>query len=340
MPNRSHKALAAALLLTPLVAMPAAGQSVEKFYAGKTINLIVGFGPGGTYDYFARLVARHMGKHLPGKPTIVVQNMPGAGSLTAANHLFTVAPKDGTVIGSVSQTLAIEQAVKNPGSRYDVSKFNWIGSATSVTQVQLTMAKSQIKTIEDAKKFETPVSHTGGGSPTRGYPLLLNGLIGTKFKLVGPYKGSTNGLLAMERGEVESASTSYTTVKQKRPQWIANKEANILVQYARSRTPQMPNIPAFVELGKTAADKQLMSLYVSGEEVGRSFLAPPGLPADRVAALRAAFIAMTKDPEVLAEVAKAKAELDPMSGADLQNFMADTMKVPPAVVERMQALLK
>ncbi|MGE0628631.1 MAG: Bug family tripartite tricarboxylate transporter substrate binding protein [Hyphomicrobiaceae bacterium] len=330
--------VAGAVLL--LGAISAVAQPAEKFFAGRTITLIVGFGPGGTYDYYARLVARHLGRHIPGNPTVVVQSMPGAGSLTAANYLYNVAPKDGTAMGTLSQTLAIEQAVKNPGARYDVAKFNWIGRATSVTQVQLTMANSKIKTIEDAKTYETPVSHTGAGSPTLGYPKLLNGIVGTKFKFVGPYKGSTNGLLAMERGEVESASTSYTTVLQKRPQWIFKKEANFLVQYALKRIPELPNIPTFVELGKTAGDKQLMTLYVSGEEVGRSFLAPPGIPADRVAVLRKAFMAMIGDAETKAEAAKAKAELTPMSGRELQDFITQTMKVPPAVVQRMQGLLK
>jgi tripartite-type tricarboxylate transporter receptor subunit TctC len=254
--------------------------------------------------------------------------------------MFSVAPKDGTAIGTMSQTLAIEEATGNPGAKFKVAGFNWIGRATDVTQVQLTMATSKIKTIEDTKKYDTPVASTGAGSPTEGYPKLLNGIIGAKFRPVGPYKGSIDGLLAMERGEVESASTSYTTVKQRRADWIREKKVNFLVQYARKRIADLPNVPAFVELGRTEEDRQLMGLYVSGEEVGRSYLAPPGVPADRVAALRQAFVAMMKDPEVIAEAAKAKAELAPMSGAELQDFMTSVAKVSPAVVARMKTMLK
>jgi tripartite-type tricarboxylate transporter receptor subunit TctC len=321
-------------------AAPAAAQSSEQFFTGKTITIIVGFGPGGAYDYYARLLARHMGKQVPGKPTIVAQNMPGAGSLTAANYLYSIAPKDGTAFGTLTQTLAIEQAVGNPGAKFKVTEFNWIGRATDVTEVQLTMANSKVKTIDDAKTHVTSAASTGAGSPTEGYPKLMNGTIGTKFKSVGPYKNSIEGLLALERGEVDTALTSFTSLKQRRPAWLKDKKVNILVQYAVKRIPELPNAPTLVELASTPQDKQLLGLYVSSEEVGRAFTAPPGIPADRVAVLRAAFMATLKDPEALAEAAKARADVNPMSGQDLQVFIRQATDVPPAVIERLRTLLR
>jgi tripartite-type tricarboxylate transporter receptor subunit TctC len=321
-------------------AAPASAQGVERFYAGKTVTITVGFGPGGAYDYYARHLARHMGKHIPGKPTIVAQNMPGAGSLTAANYLYSIAPKDGTAFGSLTQTLAIEQAVGNPGAKFKVTEFNWIGRATDVTEVQLTMAGSKVKTIDDAKALVTSAASTGAGSPTEGYPKLMNGTIGTRFKPVGPYKNSIEGLLALERGEVDTALTSFTSIKQRRPDWIRDKKVNVLVQYAVKRIADLPDVPTLVELGKTQEDRQMLGLYVSSEEVGRAFTAPPGIPADRVAALRAAFMATLRDPEALAEATKARADVNPMSGADLQAFIRQATDVSPAVIERLRTLLR
>ena len=339
MPRPACLATAAALAAA-LLPQTAAAQGGEPFFAGKTVTVIIGFGPAGTYDYYARLVARHIGKHIPGKPNVVAQNMPGAGSFTAANFLYAAAPKDGTAMGTLTQTLAIEEAIKTPGVKYKSAEFNWIGRATSIVQIQLSMATSKIKSIEDAKLHDAPAASTGAGSPTEGYPKLLNGVIGTKFRPVGPYPGSVDGLLAMERGEVETALTSYNTIKARRADWVKDNRIHILVQYSRSRMAELPNVPAFVEFGKSEEDKQLLAFYVSAEDIGRSFLAPPGVPADRVATLRAAFDAMTKDPEVLAEIDKAKAEFNPLSGTELQKLVTEVASVPPAVVARMQALLR
>ena len=181
---------------------------------------------------------------------------------------------------------------------------------------------------------------TGSGSPTEGYPKLLNGVAGTRFKLVGPYPGSVDGLLALERGEVDTALTSYNTIKARRADWIREKKINILVTYSLQRHPELPDVPAFVEFGKTEEDKKLLAFYVSAEDVGRSFVAPPGVPADRLATLRTAFMAMVKDSEFLGEIEKAQAELNPLPGEALQKLIADTVNAPPAIVDRMQALLK
>ncbi len=315
-------------------------QAPDLFYAGKTITVLIGFGPAGTYDYYARLLARHMGRHIPGKPNMIAQQMPGAGSFTAANFIYTAAPKDGTVMGTLTQTIAIEEAIKNPGAKYKSAEMSWIGRATSIAQIQLSMATGKFKTMKDVMNDIATAASTGSGSPTEGYPKLLNGVAGTKFKTVGPYPGSVDGLLAMERGEVDTSLTSYNTIKARRADWVKDKKINILVTYSLTRHPELPDVPAFVEFGKTEEDKRLLAFYVSAEDVGRSFVGPPGIPADRLKTLRGAFMAMVKDKEFLAEIEKSQSELNALPGEELQKLIADTVNAPAAVIDRMQALLK
>ena len=310
------------------------------FYKGRTVSIYIGFSPGGTYDLFGRLVARHIGKHIPGNPTIVAQSMPGAGSFTLANWMYRIAPKDGTAMGIVAQTMAIEEMLKTPGVNYKAAEFNWIGRATSNVEITLVSSNAKAKTVEDAKTIETTLASTGAGSPGEGYPKLMNGTIGTKFKLVGPYPGSTDGLLAMERGETDGAFTSWNTLNVTKHDWLEQKKVNVLVQYALERLPDMKDVPTMVELAKTPEDKELFAFYVSGGEVGRSFLAPPGVPAERIAILRKAFDDTMKDPELLAEIEKAKLDFVPGTGAQLQKLIAETAAVRPEVIERMRSILQ
>lgn len=335
-----HSSSASIFAVVALAATPAIAQAPAEFFAGKQITLLIGFGPAGTYDYYARLVARHMGRHIPGKPGIVPQQMPGAGSLTAANFLYGASPKDGTAMAALSQTLAIEEAIKNPGVKYKSAEMAWIGRATSIAQIQLSMATSKIKTVEDAVVHEATAASTGAGSPTEGYPKLLNGVIKARFKPIGPYPGSVDGLLALERGEVDTALTSYNTIKARRADWIRDKKINILVTYSLKRHPELPDVPAFPEFGRTPVDRKLLEFYVSAEDIGRSFVAPPGLPADRVQTLRNAFMAMVQDADFLAEIKKADAELNPLSGEELQKIVVETAAAPAALVARMQTMLK
>ena len=331
--------LAAALTATALLAAgEAAAQTPEEFFRGRTINVYIGFSPGGSYDFFGRLVARHIGKHVPGAPASVPNSMPGAGSFTAANWLYSVAPKDGTAIGIVSQTMAIEELLGNPAVKFKAAQFNWIGRATNIVEIGFVGHHSKARTIADAKIHEIPVAGTGPGSPSVGYPLLLNALAGTRFKIIGGFRGSTEGMLAVERGEVDGALTSWQTMKvTKKAEYDAGR-LRVLVQYAPKREPDLP-VPAVVELAGNEEDRRLLDFYASGGEVGRSFLAPPGVPADRVAALRRAFDATMKDREFIAEVEKARAEYSPMTGEALQKLIADTAGVSPAIVERMRKLL-
>lgn len=331
-----------AIAVATLAVLPggAFAQSAEQFYRGKNVTIAIGFSPGGTYDLFGRLVARHMGKHIPGSPTVIAQNMPGAGSFVAANWLFNVAPKDGTAMAIVSQTIAMEEALKNPGVRYKSAQFNWIGRATSNIEVQVFWHTSKGTTIDGAKTAEVPVASTGPGSPSEAYPKLFNALIGTKYKVIRGYTGSTAGLLAMERGEVDGALTSWNTMKTTRQALLDDKKMFIAVQYATKRAPDLPNVPAVVELGQNEADKQLLTFAAASGDIGRAFIAPPGLSPDRVKTLRDAFEATMKDKELLAEVEKAKLDFDPANAAEMERLVKVTLDTPAELVQRMEKILK
>lgn len=338
----SRVGIRAALVVASMMAIatPSFAQSAEPFFRGKTINVYIGFAPGGSYDYFGRLLARHYGTHVPGHPTVIAQSMPGAGSFKAANFIYSVAPKDGTAIGIATQTIALEEALGTPGVMYKSAEFNWIGRATAIVEVTLTWQTSKTKTIEDAKLYETPVAGTGSGSPSEGYPKLLNGVIGTKFKVITGYPGSTDGMLATERGEVDGALTSWNTLRISKQDWLQNKKINLLVQYTLERESDLASIPTIVELGKSDLDRQVLSFYASGAAVGRSFMAPPGLPADRVKMLRTAFDDMLKDREFLDEIDKAKAEFKPLSGEKLQELIASAANAPKEVIDKTRAYIQ
>jgi len=310
----------------------------EEIYKGKTVVIYIGFAPGGSYDYFGRLVARHIGRHLPGNPTVIAQSMPGAGSFTAANYLYARAPRDGTALGIVSQTVAIEEALGTPGIQYKVSQFNWIGRATSVDEVSLTFHSSNTKTIRDAIAHETTMASTGAGSPSETYLKLLNAVAATRFKLVGPYPASNDAMLAMERGEVDGAFTSYNTLKVSRQDWLRDKKINILVQYGE-RSADLPDVPFAVDLANTEEDRQLMAFYVSSEQIGRAFLAPPEMPAEVVAVLRQAYDETMQDPQLLAEIDQSHSEFSPLSGEKLQRLVAATADVPPTIVARIRNII-
>jgi tripartite-type tricarboxylate transporter receptor subunit TctC len=340
-PDRIRKtflsAIAGTSLLFGLTTAPHAAEPDASF-KGQTVHLYIGFAPGGTYDYFGRLVARHIGRHLPGNPTVIAEQMPGAGSFTAANFLYARAPKDGTALGIVSQTLAIEEVLGAPGVQYKAARFNWIGRATSVNEVSLTFHTSKAKTIRDAIAHETTMAGTGAGSPSETYLKLLNEVAGTRFKLVGPYPASNDSMLAMERGEVDGAFTSYATLKVAHQDWLRDNTINILVQYGE-RSADLPDIPYAVDLATTDEGRQLMAFYVSSEQIGRAFIAPPEAPADRIAVLRKAYDETMRDPQLLAEIDQSHSEFNPLSGDKLQRLVAATADVPAAIVVRIRNII-
>lgn len=335
-PMAQTRAVALAFVAGFVCAAPAFAQ---EFYRGKTVNIFIGFAAGGSYDYYGHLLARHLGRHLPGNPNVVANSMPGAGSLRAANHLFAVAPKDGTALAIVTQTLPLEEVLGNPGVKYRSSEFNWIGRATNVVDIVMTWHTSKTRNVEDLRRIETPIATTGGGSPTDGFPRLLNALGGTKFRMVSGYQGSAAGMLAMERGETDASSTSWGTLQFNKGEWLRDKRVNLLLFYMGERIAQGPDVPAAGELGLTEEGRQILKLYASGADVGRSFIAPPGVPAERVAELRRAFDRTMADPALRDEVKKANTDLAPLPGEVMQTMVEDILRSPSALVDRMKNIL-
>src|SRR5262249_22158246 len=303
-------------------------------FKGKQITLIVGFNPGGTYDVYSRLAASVLPRYIPGHPTIIVKNMPGVASVKAANFLQSQAPKDGPTMGMVSQALALVQARRGPAVEYDVRTFHWLGRFTPVVEVTVVWHTVPVRTLADATRRETTLAATTAGSTTDSMPMLMNKLAGTKFKMVKGYPGTTGAILAMERGETEGAHATLENLMFGKADWLRNKTISVLVQYAQTRHPAFPDVPAMVEVGKTAEDKQVLALFGSTADIGRALMTPPGIPADRLAVLRQAFAAMVADPAFKAELEQRNMEFGPMNGEDLQSLIKATLDVPDAVVRR------
>ena len=319
-------------------AWSAHAQSADQFYQGRTVNMIIGFDVGGGYDIYARLVARHLGNHLAPKATVVPQNMPGAGGLSAMNYLYRSAAKDGSVIGAPHNNIALGQLLGGPNIEYDARQFNWVGRVTSTVDVHYAWHTSKTRQFADIRQRETYVAGTGPSSNSTIMPRVLNELAGTKFKLVTGFKGTNDANLAMERGEVEMVLKPWEGVKSGNADWLRDHKINLIVQYGINRHPDMPNVPTIVEVMETDEQRQILRLFVSTSEIGRSIMMPPGAPKDRVEAVRAAFMKMVQDPAFKAEAEKAQMELDPMSGADLQKLIDDTFKMSPARVAEAKAL--
>jgi hypothetical protein len=326
--------VASLLLVVTLAAGPAAAQE-----AGRNVTLIVTSEPGGGYDLYGRLVARHLGAHLPGQPKIVVQNMPGAGGIVGANWVYNLAPRDGSIIAVLPEILAIGQLIDNQSGKYDARRFNWIGRANSNVGVQHTFTSSGILTIEDAKRREVVVAGVGPASYSVIFPRLTNALLHTRFKIVAGYAGASAANLAFERGEVDSVDTPWSVLKATHPDWIASKKIAMLVEYCIGRPPDLPDTPAVVDLAQNDEQRRIFQLYASGCAIGRSVAAPPGLPAAMVAAYRAAFLETMHDPALLEDAKKARLELNPLPGEALQKLIADTFDIPPAIIDKVKAIL-
>lgn len=338
--NSFRTACVAGLTGAALISSSVPDAAAQDYYKGKTLTIYIGFEPGGSYDYYGRLLARHIGKHLPGAPTVVASSMPGAGGLRAANYLFAAAPKDGTAIGIVTQTLPLEELLGNAAVKYKTVDFNWIGRVTDVAGIMMSWHTSQSKTPADLARRETPIATTGPGSVTFGFPVLLNALGNTRFKVVSGYQGAAAGMLAMERGETEASTTDWNTLRTAKADWLRDKKVNLLMLYAGSRIKERPEVPYAAEFATNADGRQILALYASGQDViGRSFLAPPAMPAARVAELRQAFNRAMADLELKAEIDKSTADFNPVAGEVLQQQVAALTKAPPALVSRMKELL-
>ncbi len=316
-----------------------AAESPESFYKGKNLSLVIGYAPGGGYDIYARLVARHYGAFIPGKPTIVPQNKPGSGSLTAANYLYNVAPKDGSVVAAIGQAVYFMQVLERPKIRFDARKFTWIGRMASVNSMIFSWHKTKLKTIADAYKVKAPIAVGGTLSSSTLYISFLNKLTGTKFQPIKGY-GSAASLLALERGEVDASSRmTWAGLKTNRPQWLKEGKLNLLVQVAVKKAPDLPNVPLLWELTNNPEHRKMMEVLSLSNGVGRSLTAPPGLPADRVAALRSGFDAMAKSERFLAEAKRMRLQIDPLPGAELEKLVLGSGDLTPSMVKQIQDII-
>lgn len=326
-------AVMGALLSLP----PSAGhaQSPAQFFEGKVVTLYIGYGAGGGYDTYARLIANHLGRHIPGKPTMVARNVPGAGSITLANQLYATMPKDGTAIGMIGDVLALKQALGEKGIKFKAQEFNWIGRAADSNPLLIVWHTSPVRTFEDAKRIAIPIGVPGAGSATTLNLTAINNILGTKFSLISGYGGSAEIKLALERGEVQgTGSVLWELLKTQHKDWLDQKKIRILYQVAIQKQPDLPDVPSIIELGQNNEERQLLKLFSSYTVVGRSILAPPGTPSDRVAALRSAFDAMIKDPAYRKELESRNLESGYMSGADLQAFINELGNLSPALLQR------
>jgi tripartite-type tricarboxylate transporter receptor subunit TctC len=306
---------------------------------GRTVTIVASFEAGGPYDFYSRLVARYLGAHLPGNPNVIVQNMPGAGGLRGANYLYNVAARDGTVLGVVSQTVAVGQVLATtPGIQYDARKFAWIGRINSNVEVEHTWHASGVRSIEDAKTREVIVAGTGPTSSSVVMPRLMNELIGTKFKVVTGFAGPTSAQLALERGEVEGIVKPWSSIKVGSADWLRDKKIHLIVQYTRERHRKLADVPAVVDLAQDDQQRQIFALFAGGAALGTALLAPPGVPDATVAAMRKAFDAAMHDPALLEDVRRSGVDIDPLAGAELAKVVESTFVIRPVVLERARKL--
>jgi len=314
----------------------AAAQTPEQFYSGKAIDLVIGYPPAGSNDTYARLLARHLGKHIPGNPNIVPKNMPGAGSFLALGQVYNAAPKDGTVIGIGAPTAPLDEKLGTQGVRFKTAELNWIGRIDSLINIVFMWKTSPVKTVADAQKLESTLSATGVGSTVSVYPTVMNNVLGTKFKLIMGYRGSNEAQLAVERGEVEGHSTSWTAVKVAHPEWLPSKSITILVQFGLTRHPELPDVPTVVDLARNDEERAILRAVMNATEVGTAFFTTPGAPADRVHALRRAFDATMKDAEFLAEAQKTKLTVNAITGEELQKLVTEVSSLSPDLLEKVR----
>jgi tripartite-type tricarboxylate transporter receptor subunit TctC len=322
-------------ILGLLAFAPLAARAVDDTFKDRTIIVYVSTGPGGGYDAYGRMVARYIGRHLPGNPRVIVENMPGAGGRSLANFLYNAAPKDGTAIGIVQHTIVYDDLFAEQGVKYDARKFTWLGSAASFTSVGIAWHTSGVATIEDAKQKQIVMGSSGAGATSYQYTNLMNHLLGTKFKILIGYKGAADMYLALERGELQGvAGTDWTTIHNQHSRWLENKDINVFVQFAVRKHPDLPNVPLIGDLVTSDEDKSVLRFVFLGLGFARPFLAPPGLPEPVVAALRNGFDATTKDPEFLAEAAKVRFDIDPVDGITAQKLVEELYATPKPLVER------
>lgn len=339
MPDRINwqnlsRALAGIVVLAGLASPDnAPAQTADDFYRGKTLRLVVGSDVSGEYDATARLLARHLPNHVPGHPSIIVQNMPGASGIKSANYLYAIAPRDGTTLATFNKSTPLAEVTRMSNANYKSAEFNWLGSLTHSNSLVVVAARTGIKTLHDATLREVTIGSIGAGGTMSLYPLILDHALGAKFKLVQGYAGGQLVDLAMERGEVDGRGTyTWADMKATRPDWISNKTVNILVQFGLEREPDLPDIPLPVELGRDDDQRAALAFLSSDIPIGKSFVLPPQVPPERVALMRRAFMESMKDAELLADAKAAGIEIKPIAGVELQAMVQKIIGTPPTIV--------
>ena len=339
MPMMLMRAMVAALLMA-VAAAPGRAQSPAEFYKGRTIELYIGYSVGGGYDLYARLLARHMGRHIPGNPTVLPKNMEGAGSLRLANWLYNVGPKDGTVFAIIGRGTGFDPILGNPKAQFDGPKYTWIGSANNEVSICVAWHTSGITKFDDLLSKELIVGGTSSSADTDQFPKVVNGVLGTKMRIITGYPGGNDVGLAMERGEVQGrCGWSWSSVKSTHQKWYDEKKFAILMQLALEKHPELPDVPLIVDLAKTEEQRQILKLIFARQVMGRPFLAPPGVPRDRTDALRKAFMDTMQDKDFLADADKAKMEITPVPGDQIEKLVKEVYATPKPVADKAAGLI-
>ncbi len=332
---------AAALALAFASPILAHADSVADFYKGRTVEVYVGYSTGGGYDIYARMLARHMGRFIPGNPTLVPKNMEGAGSLRLANWIANAAPRDGSAFGTIGRGTAFDPVLGQPGAQFKGPDLSWIGSMNQEVSICAAWHDAGINSFEDLKTKGLLVGGVSPNDDTVQFAKVLNYVLGTKLKIVAGYPGGNDVVLAMERGEVKGrCGWSWSSVVTARPTWVKEKKIKILVQLALSKHPDLPDVPLITDLATNQSQRQMLRLIFARQVMGRPFVAPPGLPADRLAALRRAFMQTLADKDFLADAAKARLEVDGVSGEEVQKLVQEIYATPTDVAKQAAAALK
>lgn len=318
---------------------PARADDVASFYKGQQVTLIVPTGPGGGYALYGQIFSRYLGDHIPGKPTVIVKYQPGGGGNVAANYLYNIAPKDGSTIAMLFSTLTVTQALQPSGALFDAAKFSWLGSIAPMINAIGIWHKAPADTIDGAKEKQIAMGATGKSADLYIYPQIMNALLGTKFKIVLGYDSSGAILLAMQSGEVQGMAMGLEAWSAERPEWIENKDVIIVAQNGIKRDVKIPNVPTLVELANTPEDKQIMTFLATPAVLGRAIAAPPGIPADRLAALRKAFDDTMEDPQLQNDLTSRHLSIGPTPGDHIADFINSVSATPPSVIERTKKLL-
>ena len=331
--RRAARCFLGGVAATAVLASSPSGATENSDFAAKTVKILIGSEPNGGFDTYGRVFAQFLGAHLPGHPSIVVEDMPGAGSLLAVNTIYNLAPRDGSEIAVIGQVAALNQVLGRPGVHYDVRKLLWIGRLTANSQTMFAWGASGIKTIQDARERQVVVAGTSADSTSVIIPRILNDFIGAQFKVVRGYKGPASATLAVERGEAQAAVRPWNDIKAKNMDWVRERKINLIVQFSIQPARDLPQVPTVVSLARTPEQRQVLSLYAGGGDVGYAIIGPPGLPSAIAATLRRGFDAVMADPDFLAAAGRSHISLDPLRGAALATINLDALDAPARIID-------